>query len=85
MEDGQGQQVLVWLQSLGLQHLVAPLHLSSLLTMKALISADVSLLMQAGCTADEAQVILNQLRRHRSCCNTYTFFTGNRRSSGGLE
>jgi len=71
VEDGQGQQASVWLQSLGLQHLVAPLHLSSLLTMKALSTADVSMLMQAGCTADEAQVILLQSRPLRSSCSHY--------------
>ena len=46
VEDGQGQQASVWLQSLGLQHLVAPLHLSSLLTMKALSTADVSMVLE---------------------------------------
>jgi hypothetical protein len=55
-EDGQAQQAAVWLQSLGLQHLVARLQQNSLMTLKALRASDVSLLMQAGCTADEAQV-----------------------------
>ena len=58
-EDGQGQQAILWLQSLGLQHLVAQLQQNSLLSLKALRASDVSMLIQAGCTADEAQVSAN--------------------------
>ena len=64
VEDAQKQQVAVWLQSLGLQHLVARLQQSSLLTIKDVQSAESSLLMNAGCTADEAQVISSSLVAH---------------------
>ncbi len=57
VDDGQGQQATAWLQSLGLQHLVTQLKMRSLLTMRSLLAADVSTLIEAGCTADEAQVI----------------------------
>ncbi len=57
-DESQGQQqAAVWLMTLGLQHCIAPLQQCSLLTMKQLRAADASLLMEAGCTADDAQVI----------------------------
>ena len=55
-EDEQGQQAAMWLQSLELHHLVTPLQQNSLLTLRALRASDVSLLIQAGCNADEAKV-----------------------------
>jgi hypothetical protein len=57
-EDTQGQQATAWLHSLGLQHLVQPLQQRSLLSMRALLATNVSALTDAGCSANEAQVIV---------------------------
>ncbi len=57
-EDGPGQQATAWLHSLGLQHVVAQLQQRSLLVMRTLLAADVSVLTEAGCTAQDAQVDL---------------------------